>query len=90
MPTINYDATGDATKTERDSVLSAARGWQNGQDKVLNHVDLRHDVDAVQLSISWTVADGDVDAAISTLDDALAGFDADLPPASDAATVRYD
>lgn len=89
MPTINYNATGDATATERDEVLSAARGWANGDTKVLHNVDLREDVDAVQINVSWEVANGDVDGAIDTLDTAIASLSADLPPASEAATVNY-
>lgn len=89
MPIINYTATGDATESEMDSLETAAKDWHDGASKVLHNLDKRYDVDAVQITLSWEVAEGEVDASISTLDTAIQNLGVDLPLASEAATVDY-
>lgn len=90
MPTIIYDATGGATESEMDNIETDAKTWRNGAEKVLSNIDKRYDVEAVQIRIEWTVADGEVDATVSALDSAISSFGAVLPPASDAAVVEYE
>jgi hypothetical protein len=90
MATINYNGTGNATETEMDDVEQTAKDWRNGTDKILNTVEKRYDVGAVQLVVTWTVPDDQVEETVTTLDNAVSGMDADLPLASDgAATVEY-
>lgn len=89
MPTINYDATGTGTESAMDDLEAGAKSWRDGESKILHNIDKRYDVGAVQINISWEVADGGVDEAISQLDNAINGLSIDLPAASEAARVEY-
>lgn len=89
MPTIHYNGTGGATEAEMDDVESKGKNWRDGADRILHHVDKRFDVDAVQIVISWDVADDQVEDSIGTLDTAISNMGAALPLASEVATVDY-
>jgi hypothetical protein len=91
MAIINYSGVGAATEAEMDGVEQTDKNWWNGNDKVLNAVEKRFDVGAVELVATWTVPDDQVEETITTLDNTMDALGADLPLASDgAATVTYD
>lgn len=91
MAVITYNGVGNATEAEMDGVEQTGKDWRDGQDKILNAVEKRYDVDAVKLVATWTVPDDQVEETINTLDNTMDALGADLPLASDgAATVTYD
>lgn len=89
MPLITYNATGDATQAQMNEVETTALNFDNGTTQRARLVEKRFDVGAVRVVITWDSTVANVEDNVAAIDSTVSGLGADLPLASEVATVDY-